>query len=309
MQRFATLVKALDKNMQRRYESMEILKNRVDMVGYITVKNSNLNGDIDMENMPRMDAEGYGFATDVCLKRSIRDNVALLYPDRPGYGIYILNDNTALETKVNKCISELDEVNKKDLKGAKGGNKIKEVLCQQYFDIRAFGAVITGLSKIPGADGQLLGPVAVTFAESLEPIDPQQLTISRVSIQTEKDLERKSQELGKKWVVPYAVYRFEVHVSAAVSENTGFTEEDLEVLIEAIRSMYENMHTSAKTDISLSNLYVFRHKSKLGNCPMRKLSSAIHVEKITPEIGREYYHVTLDEGKVPEGVSVEKYED
>lgn len=281
------------------------LKNRVDMIGYITVHNSNLNGDIDMNNMPRQDADGYGFATDVCIKRRIRDNVSLLYPDKDGYDIYIKNDKIALETKVNGCLNELSI--SKDMKGFDVDSKVKKFLCEKYFDIRAFGAVITGLSKVPGADGQLLGPVSVTFAESLEPISPQQLTISRVSIQTEKDLERKSHELGQKWVVPFAVYRFEVHISAAVAERTGFSEEDLEILIQAIQTMYENMHSSSKTDISLSNLFVFRHQSKLGNCPMKKLSSLICVEKIPQEIGRETYAISLDKGQLPDGVTVDIY--
>ena len=126
------------------------LKNRVDMIGYITVHNSNLNGDIDMNNMPRQDADGYGFATDVCIKRRIRDNVSLLYPDKDGYDIYIKNDKIALETKVNGCLNELSI--SKDMKGFDVDSKVKKFLCEKYFDIRAFGAVITGLLKVPASE-------------------------------------------------------------------------------------------------------------------------------------------------------------
>lgn len=281
---------------------MEALKNRIDMIGYITVRNSNPNGDVDMNNMPRQDLEGYGLISDVCLKRNIRDNVALLYGDQEGYDIYIKDDGIALETKVNECSSAFKKA--KDIKGAEYGNLIKGKLCEKYFDIRAFGAVITGLTKIPGANGQLLGPVGVTFADSLEPIDPQELTISRVSIQTEKDREQKASEFGKKWIVPYAVYRFEVHISAAAAERTGFSEEDLTVLIESIRTMYENRHTSSKNDISLTNLFVFKHDSKLGNCQMSKLSSLIKVDKIVPKIGRAYYDISINVDDIPNGVTL-----
>lgn len=281
---------------------MGILKNKIDMIGYITVRNSNPNGDVDMNNMPRQDMEGYGLITDVCLKRNIRDNVTLLYGDQEGYDIYIKDDGIALETKVNECSTELGKVDKKN--GKEYERLVKEKLCKTYFDVRTFGAVITGLNKIPGAKGELRGPVGVTFADTLEPIQPQELTISRVSVQTEKDREEKGSEFGKKWIVPFAVYRFEVHISAAVAERTGFTEEDLAVLIESIRTMYENRHTSSKSDISLTDLFVFRHDSKLGNCQMSKLSSLIKIDKVVPKIGRAYYDISVNMDDIPNGVTL-----
>ena len=281
---------------------MGALKNKIDMIGYITVRNSNPNGDIDMDNMPRQDLDGYGLISDVCIKRSIRDNVGLLYGDQEGYDIYIKDDGIALESKVNECLPDLGKG--KELKGTEYESIVKKKLCEKYFDIRAFGAVITGLSKISGGSGQLKGPVGVTFADSLEPIEPQELTISRVAVQTEKDREKKSRELGKKWIVPYAVYRFEVHISVAAAERTGFTEEDLSILIEAIRTMYENHHTSSKNDISIADLFVFRHDSKLGNCPMSKLASLIKVDKVVPEIGRAYYDISISEDDIPKGITL-----
>lgn len=280
---------------------MGTLKNRIDMIGYITVKNSNPNGDVEMNNMPRQDVDGYGLMSDVCLKRVIRDNVALLYGDKEGYDIYISNDGVALESKMIEC---LDAVKEKDLKGSEYGKLTKEKLCKKYFDIRTFGAVITGLSKIPGSDAQIMGPACVTFAESLEPIAPQMITISRVSVQTEKDNDQKASEFGRKWIVPYAVYRFEVHLSVAAAEKTGFSEADLSVLIESIRTMYENRHSASKSDLSLAKLFVFRHDSKLGNCPMSKLSSLVKIEKVTPALGKAYYDISIDQENIPQGVSL-----
>lgn len=281
---------------------MTTLNKRVDMIGYITVRNSNPNGDLDMENKPRQDSEGYGYMTDVCLKRTMKDNVSLLYGGKPGYDMYIQKDRVALESKFEQARDEIDGI--ADLPVPAFEDATKARLCKKYYDVRTFGAVITSLTKIAGADGQIDGPVSVTFAESLEPIDPIQLSVDRVSIQTKKDAEKKTTEIGKKWIVPYAVYRFEVHVSPAKAKRTGFSEEDLNILIESIKSMFDNNRTSSKNDMELTKLFVFEHESNLGNCPIAKLNSLVHVEKITPDLGRDYYDITIDESSISNGVTL-----
>lgn len=281
---------------------MSTLNKKVDMIGYITVRNSNPNGDIDMDNKPRQDYEGYGQMTDVCLKRFMKDNAALLYSGKPGYDFYIQEDRVALETKYNQIKDTIDGV--KDMPVPEFEAEVKNNLCKQYFDVRAFGAAVTSLTKIKGCDGKIKGPVAVTWAESLEPIEPMEVTISRRSIQTETDAKQKTTELGKKWIVPYAVYRFEVHISPADAKKTGFSEEDLEALITSIKTMFDNLKSSSKNDLELTKLFVFEHESSLGSCSDIELRSLVHVQKVTPDFGRPYYDITIDEANIPNGVSL-----
>ena len=207
------------------------IKNRYDFVILFDVENGNPNGDPDAGNMPRIDPEtGYGLVTDVCLKRKIRNYVETLKEDAPGYRIYI-KDGTPLNRSDNEALAALGI--KEDLKAAKKADpgidrKLQNYMCENYFDIRTFGAVMTTFVKGALNCGQVRGPVQLTFARSIDPVVPQEVTITRVAITTEADAEKKGTEMGRKHIVPYALYRAEGYVSANLArKTTGFSEDDL----------------------------------------------------------------------------------
>lgn len=213
--------------------------NKVDFICYIIVRNCNPNGDFEENNRPKQDLDtGLGIMTDVCIKRKIRDAVNVLRDGIPGYDMYIKNDHIALESKVSFMFPAEEEKHILSLTPAQRDSYIKGLLCSSYFDVRAFGAAVTYLANKRYCDGQMTGAVQIGFAESLEPITPVKHVITRVDVSTEADLKKKDRELGTKWTVPYAVYKFEGHVSAGMAKKNGFTEDDLSVLIEAIQKMF-----------------------------------------------------------------------
>ena len=290
----------------------EPIKNRYDFVILFDVENGNPNGDPDAGNMPRVDPEtGYGLVTDVCLKRKIRNYVETLKEDAPGYRIYI-KDGTPLNRSDNEAIAALGI--KEDLKAAKKADpgidrKLQQYMCESYFDIRTFGAVMTTFVKGALNCGQVRGPVQLTFARSIDPVVPQEVTITRVAITTEADAENKGTEMGRKHIIPYALYRAEGYVSANLArKTTGFSEDDLQLLWQAILNMFENDHSAARGKMAVRELIVFKHDSELGNAPSYKLFDAVHVthaEKITFPRSYHDYVVTVDEN-LPAGVTCER---
>lgn len=290
----------------------EPIKNRYDFVILFDVENGNPNGDPDAGNMPRVDPEtGYGLVTDVCLKRKIRNYVETAKEDAAGYRIYI-KDQVPLQRSDAEALAYLG-VNK-DLKAAKKDDpaldgKIRDFMCQNFFDIRTFGAVMTTFVKGALNCGQVRGPVQLGFARSIDPIMPQEVTITRVAITTEADAEKKGTEMGRKYIVPYALYRAEGFISANLARKvTGFSEEDLQLLWQAILNMFENDHSAARGKMAVRELIVFRHDSELGNAPSYKLFDSIHVER-KPEVTvpRSYrdYTVRIDPA-LPAGVTCER---
>lgn len=284
--------------------------NKIDFIGFIECKNANPNGDIDIDNQPRQNDNGYGYMTDVCIKRRIKDCAAILKHGEPNYNLYIVNDGLSLESKTanfvegsggyenisNMSSEEKHELVKRDFKG-------------KYFDIRTFGGVITSFTKDKYLDGQIRGAVQISFAESLEEIYPEQITISRVSIQTEKDAETKKTELGKKWIVPYAVYMFEGHINPFVADKNGFTEEDKNILFDAIMGMYEQNQSASSTGMSVLKLYVFEHSSQLGSCSFKKIKDSIKIQKNEDlPIGKCPYEISVDKGLLPDNLTVDCYE-
>lgn len=291
----------------------EPIKNRYDFVVYFDVENGNPNGDPDAGNMPRIDAEsGYGIVTDVCLKRKIRNYVETVKEDAPGFGIYI-KDGVPLNTSDNRALEALG-VDAKDIKKLKKDDptldgKIRDYMCSTFFDIRTFGAVMTTFVKGALNCGQVRGPVQLTFARSVDPIIPQEITITRVAITTEADAEKKGTEMGRKYVVPYALYRGEGYVSANLArKSTGFSEEDLALLWDAIINMFEHDHSAARGKMAVRALVVFKHDSELGNAPSYKLFDAVTTQKKegveAPRSIDDYESVTVDESSIPEGVTV-----
>lgn len=290
----------------------EAIKNRYDFVILFDVENGNPNGDPDAGNMPRVDPEtGYGLVTDVCLKRKIRNYVETAKEDTPGYRIYI-RDQVPLQRNDAEALAYLGV--DKDLKAAKKDDptldqKIQDFMCQNFYDIRTFGAVMTTFVKGALNCGQVRGPVQLSFARSIDPIMPQEITITRVAITTETDAEKKGTEMGRKYIVPYALYRAEGFVSANLARKvTGFSEDDLQLLWQAILNMFENDHSAARGMIAVRELIIFKHDSELGNSPAHKLFDAIHVaraEGVT--IPRKYsdYNVWVDDN-LPDGVTCER---
>lgn len=290
----------------------EPIKNRYDFVILFDVENGNPNGDPDAGNMPRIDPEtGYGLVTDVCLKRKIRNYVETAKEDAAGYRIYI-KDQVPLQRSDAEALAYLG-VNK-DLKAAKKDDpaldgKIRDFMCQNFFDIRTFGAVMTTFVKGALNCGQVRGPVQLGFARSIDPILPQEVTITRVAITTEADAEKKGTEMGRKYIVPYALYRAEGFISANLARKvTGFSEEDLRLLWQAILNMFENDHSAARGKMAVRELIVFRHDSELGNAPSYKLFDAVHVaRKPDVTVPRSYRDYTVDvDANLPAGVSCER---
>ncbi|EFE93115.1 hypothetical protein GCWU000341_00194 [Oribacterium sp. oral taxon 078 str. F0262] len=266
----------------------EPIKNRYEFVLFFDVENGNPNGDPDAGNLPRIDPEsGYGLVTDVCLKRKIRNYVETVKEDQEGFGIYI-KENVPLNVSDKRALSYIGQKpeGSKDLKKSDpdADKKILEFMCRNFYDIRSFGAVMTTFVKEHLNCGQVRGPVQLCFARSVDPIVSQEVTITRVAITTEKDAEKKGTEMGRKNIVPYALYRAEGFISANLArKTTGFSEEDLELFWEALINMFENDHSAARGKMSTRRLIVFKHSTELGDCPAYKLFETVHAEKL-PEV-------------------------
>ena len=290
----------------------EAIKNRCEFMILFDVENGNPNGDPDAGNLPRIDPEsGYGLVTDVCLKRKIRNYVELVKESEPGYRIYV-KEGVPLNRSDNEAYQSIG-VTDKSVKEAKKKDpdidlKIRNYMCDNFFDIRTFGAVMTTFVKAALNCGQVRGPVQLGFAKSIDPVISQEVTITRVAITTEKDAEEKKTEIGRKSIIPYALYRTEGYVSANLARKvTGFSEEDLELLWQAIINMFENDHSAARGNMAVRELIVFKHDSELGNCPAYKLFDAVDVHRKEGVIcARKYsdYEVTLHTEKIPDSVEV-----
>ena len=320
----------------------EVIHNRYDFVVLFDVENGNPNGDPDAGNMPRVDPKtGLGLVTDVCLKRKIRNYVEAAKEDEPGYRIYIkenvpleqsdkealayvgINDiKTAKKKNPDADINDIKTAKKKnpdvgidDIKTAKKKNpdadsRLRDFMCSNFFDIRTFGAVMTTFMKGALNCGQVRGPVQLGFARSINPIAPQEVTLTRVAITTEEDALKKKTEMGRKFIVPYALYQVEGYISANLARKvTHFSEDDLNLLWQAIINMFENDHSAARGNMAVRELIVFKHDSELGNAPSYKLFERVHVARKDPHSpARSYsdYEVHVDTENMPQGVTLER---
>ena len=288
------------------------IKNRYDFVILFDVENGNPNGNPDAGNMPRIDPEtGYGLVTDVCLKRKIRNYVEDLKEEAPGYRIYV-KEGVPLNRSDAEALTAVGVSG--DLKAAKKSDpgidkKLRDFMCSNFYDIRTFGAVMTTFVKGALNCGQVRGPVQLNFARSIDPIVPQEVTITRVAITTEADAEKKGTEMGRKHIVPYALYRAEGYVSANLArKTTGFSEDDLQLLWQAILNMFENDHSAARGKMAVRELIVFKHDSELGCAPAYKLFQKVQVQRVEGvEVPRRYedYVVSVSD-ELPEGVHCER---
>ena len=288
----------------------EAIKNKYDFVIFFDVENGNPNGDPDAGNMPRVDPEsGYGLVTDVCLKRKIRNYVEMIKEDQAGYRIYI-KENVPLN-RSDKEAYDYVGVDSGSMKQMKKDDpdldrKIRDFMCNNFYDIRTFGAVMTTFVKDKLNCGQVRGPVQLSFARSVEPILPQEVTITRVAITTESDAENKGTEMGRKYIVPYALYRAEGYISANLARKvTGFSDEDLNLLWQAILNMFENDHSAARGKMAVRKLIIFMHDSELGCAPSHKLFESVKIQRRNGvEIAREYEDYVVEVGtQLPEGVT------
>ncbi|MDN7026034.1 type I-C CRISPR-associated protein Cas7/Csd2 [Methanoculleus sp. FWC-SCC1] len=277
----------------------EPIKNRYEFVLLFDVENGNPNGDPDMGNMPRVDPQtGHGIVTDVCLKRKVRDYVELVKGDVPGYDIYV-KSGVVLNEQHKKAYDYLgiDPDSKKPKDG-----ELTKFMCNNFFDIRTFGAVMTTEVNC----GQVRGPVQLNFARSIDPIFQQEITITRQAVANERDRE-KGQTMGKKQIVPYALYRAEGYISAHLAQKTtGFSEEDLDLFWDGLVNMFEHDHSASRGKLSARKLVIFRHDTPLGCCQSHVLFDKVTVERISGDLPpRSFgdYEVTVAKD-VPSGVEV-----
>lgn len=288
----------------------DIIKNRYDFVVLFDVENGNPNGDPDAGNMPRIDLEtNQGIVTDVCIKRKIRNYIEMAKENADGFRIYIKE-----KVPLNRSDAEAYEhlgIDKGNIKTKKKENHnldldIRDYMCREFYDIRTFGAVMTTFVKDKLNCGQVRGSVQLGFAKSIDPIVPQEITITRVAITTESDAESKGTEMGRKYIVPYGLYCLKGYVSANLARKvTGFSEEDLELLWTAIINMFELDHSAAKGNMAVRNLIVFKHESELGNAPAFQLFKHVRVQRkdsSKPARCYEDYEVMIDNDNLPVGV-------
>ena len=289
----------------------EIIKNRYDFVVFFDVENGNPNGDPDAGNMPRIDQEtGHGLVTDVCLKRKIRNYVEAACEGKEGCRIYV-KERVPLERSNKEAFAYLgiSDAEAKDIKkkDPDADVKIRDFMCKNFFDIRTFGAVMTTFTAAKLNCGQVRGPVQLGFARSIDPIMPQEVAISRLTVATENELESgKNTMLGRKFIVPYALYRVEGHISANLArKTTGFSEDDLELLWKAIINMFELDHSAARGNMAVRKLIVFKHESELGNAPAYQLFDRVTVqrrESVTPRSFGDY-EIKVNQNDMPDGVT------
>jgi len=285
------------------------IQNRYEFVYFFDVSNGNPNGDPDAGNMPRLDPESSkGLVTDVCLKRKIRNFIEVTCENAPGYEIYV-KEKSVLNLQNKRAYEAIGiEPNTKDKKLPKDEAKARAItawMCNNFFDIRSFGAVMTTEVN----SGQVRGPVQLAFAQSLDPIVPLEVSITRMAVTNEKDLD-KERTMGRKHIVPYALYRMHGFISANLAAKTGFSDDDLAKLWQALTLMFEHDRSAARGEMAARKLIVFKHESPLGNQPAHKLFDAVKVERVSGESGTpasgfgDYNISVVSDG--PNGVSVEE---
>lgn len=305
---------------------MTALNHRYDFVYLFDVTNGNPNGDPDAGNMPRIDPEtNQGLVSDVCIKRKVRNFVALTAGDGPGQEIFV-SERAILELQQKRAWDAVlpDEKSRAKLpKDEQNARKITRWMCANFFDVRTFGAVMS----TKGANcGQVRGPVQFTFARSVEPVLPQEISITRMAATTEKDAEGKGdiRTMGRKHIVPYGLYRAHGFVSACLAgddtKGTGFSEEDLKLLWTALERMFDHDRSAARGEMTARRLILFRHDNALGAAPAHRLFERVTIKRVFE--GEEYepgtqrahnlpparayrdYKISVDDTNLPRGIEI-----
>lgn len=285
--------------------------NRYDFIYLFDAIDANPNGDPDAGNLPRVDTEtGHGLVTDVCLKRKIRNFVQLTKPesqgqDGPGYDIYV-REKAILNQQHQRAYKALEL----DPKKAKQPEveKTREWMCKNFYDIRSFGAVMTTEINC----GQVRGPVQFSFSRSIDPIVTSEFSVTRCAVTTEKESEKQSGDnrtMGRKFAVPYALYRAQGFINPFLAAQTGFSDEDRKLLFTALENAFQFDQSAARPAGSMNprGLLIFEHSSQLGAAPSHKLFDAVKVvKKADVEVARSFsdYEVTIDETAIPAGVTL-----
>ncbi|MDD3313215.1 type I-C CRISPR-associated protein Cas7/Csd2 [Pseudodesulfovibrio sp.] len=287
---------------------MTAINNRYEFVYLFDVENGNPNGDPDAGNTPRIDPEtGFGLVTDVCLKRKVRNYVDIVKQGAEGCNIYVAEKGVLSTSREPAYKSEeVAKLKKKDEQIAAA----RKWMCANFYDVRTFGAV---MSTTLNNCGQVRGPVQLTFARSIEPIVPAEVSITRMAVETEKEAEAQggdNRTMGRKHIVPYGLYRAEGFVSAHLAQGdkgTGFSDADLELFWQALANMFDHDHSAARGKMSARALYVFKHKDALGNAPAHKLFAAIDVTPKGEGPARSFddYVVKVDKAAIPDSVTLE----
>lgn len=291
---------------------MTAITHRYEFVFLFDITNGNPNGDPDAGNLPRLDPEtNQGLVTDVCLKRKIRNFVTLDKEDAPGYAIY-MQEKAVLNNQHRKAYDAIS-VKPEDKKLPKEEEKARAItnwMCANFFDVRTFGAVMTtGVNA-----GQVRGPVQMTFATSIDPVVPLEISITRMAVTTEKEAEAQSGDnrtMGRKHIIPYGLYRAHGFVSAKLAERTGFSEDDLALLWRAMTNMFEHDRSAARGEMAARKLVVFEHQSAMGNAPAHVLFDAVKVkpaasdQAAAPRSFNDYRdRIEIDRSAIPDGVLV-----
>lgn len=292
-------------------EFIMTINNRYEFVYLFDVKDGNPNGDPDAGNLPRIDSETqHGLVTDVCLKRKIRNYITIAKGGQKYYEIYI-KENSILNDQNERAYNDLGiEIIKKEGKRGGGGKeigKVRDWMCQNFYDIRTFGAVMsTGVNC-----GQVRGPVQITFARSIDPIISIEHCITRMAVTSVEKAEKQNddnRDMGRKHTIPYGIYRAHGFISAHLAQDTKFSEEDLNLLWEALKNMFDHDHSAARGMMSVRGLFVFKHDSQLGNAPAHSLFDCVQIHKkshvVTPRDFSDYELVVKTE-KLPSNVSLD----
>lgn len=289
------------------------LNNRYDFVLVFDVRDGNPNGDPDAGNLPRIDAEsGHGLVTDVALKRKVRNFVGMVKGEQPPYEIYIKEKAVLNKTHERAYIGIGAEDELKGDKKRKGSgdtvDKARSWMCQNFFDVRTFGAVMsTGVNC-----GQVRGPVQLTFARSVDPVVALEHSITRMAVATEAEAEKQqgdNRTMGRKHTVPYGVYIAHGFISSFLAKQTGFSEDDLALFWKALEQMFEHDRSAARGEMATRGLFVFKHDSELGNAHAHALFDRIQVKrKAGVEVARSFndYEVSVNETNMPQGVTLQR---
>lgn len=293
---------------------MSAITHRHEFVFLFDVTNGNPNGDPDAGNLPRLDPETHkGLVTDVCLKRKIRNYVTLDKDGDAGFAIYmqekaVLNNQHAMGRKAVGLEKETADELKKLPKDEAKARELTAWMCRNFFDVRTFGAVMsTGVNA-----GQVRGPVQLAFATSIDPVMPLEVSITRMAVTTQKEADEQggdNRTMGRKHIIPYGLYRVHGFVSAKLAERTGFSDEDLGLLWQALINMFEHDRSAARGEMTARKLFVFEHESAMGNAPAHKLFETIAVERVSAEAddpARAFsdYQVSVNREALPSGVTL-----
>jgi CRISPR-associated protein Csd2 len=294
---------------------MSAIANKYDFVLFFDVQDGNPNGDPDAGNLPRIDPEtGHGLVTDVCLKRKVRNFVLLEKPGAAGYDIFVKEKgilNVEIDRGYTSAGMDPAEAKKSEAKSDRSPRRREQVetarqkMCEMFFDVRCFGAVLsTGANA-----GQVRGPVQLTFSRSLDPVVALEHSVTRVAVTDEDDAAKKISEMGRKSTIPYGLYRCHGFVSAPLANQTGFGQDDLDLLWRALESMFEHDRSAARGLMNIRRLAIFKHHSELGSAPasmLFELVTASRKDASRPARSFADYDVRLpDAGMLPKGVTME----